>query len=275
MIYDRVNKMNVSIKGNLSYDILVVDSSGKMFEFDRNGNVISEIPTRGAAFEIWKIGGNYLYPHLGNKGISLVDKTGDVIKTYVSESEIFTCQPLDNGGAVVGELTQKRIVELDSEFKISKIIPVKSEISGHEVMRMARKLKDGTYLVVHPGDCAIRQYDMDGNVVLEIPTYKNTFAAHLLDDGNVVYTSQTAVVIADRTGNTVWKADSEDLEETAPQWLTGLEILDNGNFLVCNWLGHNREGMGAPLFEIDRNKNIIWSLRAPEILKNSANIKAL
>lgn len=269
--------MKAEIKGENKYNILAIDSTGKIYEFGKTGEITTEIETFGAGFEIWKIGENYLYPHLGPayNGVCMVDKNGNIIYNYNSNSEVFTCQPLENGFVLVGELTEKRIVILNSKFEIDKTIPIKSNATGHEVMRMARKQEDGTYLVVHPGDCAIRQYDDAGNVLLEIPTYPDTFAAHILPNSNIVYSAQTAIIEVNKSGEIVWKADINDLKEVSPQWLTGLEVLKNGNYLVCNWLGHGREGMGTPLFEINKYKEIVWSLSAENIVKNTANMKIL
>ncbi len=270
--------MRAEIEGLNKHRVLCIDSGNKnIYEFNELGEAVNVAPTYGAGFEIWKSEDKYLYPHLGPEynGVCLCDINGNKLLEYKCISEIFTCQLLEDNFVLVGELTEKRIVILNPSFEIEKIIPIKSEISGHEVMRMARKQNDESYLVVHPGDRVIRQYDDKGEVIREIPTHKNTFAAHVLPNSNVVYTSQTSIVEVDSFNKVVWEADAKDLSEISPQWLTGLEVLPNGNFMVCNWLGHGCEGMGAPLFEINYKKEILWQLSAPDFTKNIANIKLL
>ncbi len=270
--------MRAEISGLNKHRVLCIDSGNRnIYEFNEEGEAVKVAPTYGAGFEIWKSEDKYLYPHLGPEyhGICLCDINGNKLMEYKSISEIFTCQLLEDNFVLVGELTEKRIVILNPCFEIEKIIPIKSGISGHEVMRMARKQKDESYLVVHPGDKVIRQYDDKGVVIREIPTYAHTFAAQILPSSNVVYTSQTSVVEIDSLNKIVWEADAKDLSEVSPQWLTGLEILPSGNLMVCNWLGHRREGMGAPLFEINHKKEILWQLRAPNFTKNIANFKLL
>ncbi|MEN6456912.1 MAG: hypothetical protein ABFD10_21870, partial [Prolixibacteraceae bacterium] len=41
-------------------------------------------------------------------------------------------------------------------------------------------------------------------------------------------------------------------------WLAGIKALPNGNILVSNWLGHGKAGEGIPVFEVSREKKIIF-----------------
>lgn len=259
--------------------ILTVDSARcTIINFNQKGEVVFELPTYGASFESWLLGtGNYLYCYLSSKGhgIQVVTPENEIITDYKTDSEVFSCQPLDNGYVLVGELTEKRITIIAPNGRLEKIIPVKSATSGHEVMRSARKLRGGEYLVVHPGDCVIRQYDGIGTVLWEAKTRPNTFGAVERKNGNIIYTSQTALVELDISGNEIWTFEASDAPQLGIHWLTGLHLLSNGNIVVCNWLGHGMEGAGIPLFEVNNEKQIIWSLAAHEFTSNLANVQAL
>ena len=270
--------MQAKIEGHNPYRLLCVDSgTAQILELTPSGVVEAIVPTIGAAFEVWKLGDAYLYPYLGStgNGVCLVNAHGEPLRHYRTNSEVFTCQPTGDGGVLVGELTAKRLVWLAADWSVRAVIPVQSTVSGHEVMRMARRQPDGSFLVVHPGDRCIRQYAESGELLREIPTYPDTFAAHGLPNGHIVYTAQTAIVEVDAAGRVVWEATAADLAAIAPRWLTGLEVLPDGSYVVCNWLGHGCEGQGAPLFAINRQKEILWKLYAPEFTRNLANMKVL
>lgn len=267
------------ITGINRHPIITVDTGrAKIFEFDENGNVVFELPTHGACFDVWLLPDQtYLYCHLGpdSHGVRIVDRKNNILADYVTESEVFGCQPLPNGDILVGELTQKRLTEVKCNSEINKIIPLRCDISGHEAMRMVRKHPDGTYLVNQPGDRVIRRYDFNGNILQEISTPGNTFAVAEDDYGHIYYTAQTCIIETDAAGNEVWCATREDLAEINPRWLTGMQLLVNGNLIICNWLGHGYEGKGIPLFEINRNKEILWTLEAPSFTGNLANMQVL
>lgn len=270
--------MQAAIKGRNPHRLLCVDSGAEqILEFAPDGTVETTVPTIGAAFEVWRLGNTYLYSHLGREhhGVCLVDADGRILREYRTDSEVFTCQPTADGGVLIGELTSKRLIWLAEDWSVRAAIPIRSAVSGHEVMRMARQQPDGSFLVVHPGDCCIRQYTPTGNLLREVPTRPDTFAAHNLPNGHLVYTAQTTIIEVDTAGHVVWEADADDLAAIAPRWLTGLEVLPDGSYVVCNWLGHGCEGQGAPLFGINRQKEILWQLYAPEFTRNIANVKVL
>lgn len=270
--------MQATIKGNNSHRLLCVDSGAEqILEFTSDGRVETIVPTIGSAFAVWKLDNAYLYPYFGrnHNGVCLAAADGRVLREYRTDSEVFTCQPAKNGGVLVGELTTKRLAWLAADWSVQTVIPVHSAVSGHEVMRMARQQEDGSFLVVHPGDCCIRQYTQKGELIREVPIRPDAFAAHSLPDGHIVYTAQTSIVEVDATSHVIWEAGTDDLTAVSPRWLTGLEVLSDGSYVVCNWLGHGCEGQGAPLFGINRQKEILWRLYAPKFTRNIANVKVL
>lgn len=267
------------LHGDRRHAIVCVDSgNGAIYECGPEGELVRELTGCGGAFDVWKLpDGSYLYCHIGpdHHGVRLVDGENHVLAEYRCESEVFGCQPLADGGFLVGELTAARLTEVTRGGEIARVIPIKTQAPPHERMRMVRRRPDGTYLVNQPGDRVIRRYDAAGTVLAEIPTCGDTFAVVEDERGHIYYTGQTCIVETDAQGREVWKADAADLKAVRPQWLTGLQLLANGNLLVCNWLGHGCEGQGVPLFEIDRDKAIRWTLEAPDWTRNIANLQVL
>lgn len=260
-------------------EISIIDSARcAIFTFNECGEVISELPTAGAGFDFWHLpNGNFLYCHLGGMGhgVSVVTPENEVITRYIGKSEIFCCQPLDNGYILAGELTEKRIAIIAPTGKMEEVIPVKSEVSGHEVMRAARQAANGDYLVVHPGDRFIRRYGKTGELLSEYKTRNDTFAVVEKGDGHLLYTAQTALVELDENGKEVWVMSKEDnFEGLGIHWFTGMQLLPDGSVILCNWLGHGREGTGVPILAVSPKKKILWTMEAHDFTSDPANIQA-
>lgn len=257
--------------------LIAVDSGiQRIFTFDENGVVTFELPTLGASFDVWRLpDGNFLYCHLGPErhGARVVTSENEVVTDYYSDSEIFCCQPLADGCILTGELTEKRLVVVSPLGKAETVIPIKSDISGHEVMRTARRLPDGNYLVVHPGDRVIRRYSELGELLHETPTRNDTFAATETADGHILYTAQTAVVEVTQAGEELWSFGKEDAPSLGIHWLTGMVLCKDGGIVLCNWLGHGMEGTGTPLFALSPDRAIMWTFQAPSFTANLANMK--
>jgi hypothetical protein len=49
-------------------------------------------------------------------------------------------------------------------------------------------------------------------------------------------------------------------EELGMRWFAGMQVLPNGNILICNAMGK------VPLFEVTREKKVVWSSAAWNML---------
>ncbi|MBE6542173.1 MAG: hypothetical protein E7672_06980 [Ruminococcaceae bacterium] len=256
----------------------IIDSAQNMiFTFNEEGEVVYELKTAGAGFDLWHLpNGNFLYSHLYGigHGISVVTPGNEVVTRYLSKSEVFCCQPLSDGYVLVGELTEERIAIVSPSGKLEEVIPVKTGVHGHEVMRVARQLSNGDYLVVQPGDKMIRRLGSKGEVLAEYNTRADTFAVVEKKNGNLLYTAQTAVAEIDSDGREVWSMTAEeDFKDMGIHWFTGMQLLPDDNIVLCNWLGHGRQGTGVPIIAVSPEKKILWSLSAPDFTKEPANIQ--
>lgn len=268
------------ISGINRHSFACVDSgTAKLLNFDRDGILTSELPTGGGSFDLSVLPNNdYLYCFLGSPeghGVKIVDKSGNEKLKYLTPNEIFSCSMMDNGNVLVGELTEQRLVEVNPRGEIEKIIKIKCTVGGHETMRMVRQGSKGTYLVTQPGDKAIRRYGANGDVLQEIQTLGDTFSVIEKTDGSILYTAQKTIVEVDKNGAEAWKVTADEAPEISFRWLTGMQLLSNGNLIVCNWLGHGFEGQGVPVFEINGSKQILWKFEAPDFTSNIANIYVL
>src|SRR5205814_282053 len=154
----------------------------------------------------------------------------------------------------------------------------------HRDTRLARKLENGHYLVCHEGDGAVREYDSNGNVVwsyaLDLagrarspghgPEGHGTevFSALRLKDGNTLIGcgNGNRVIEVTPAGQIVWSIEQNELPGITLAWVTTIELLPSGNLVI----GNTHAGEVNPqLFEVTREKKVIWSFRDFKTFGNS------
>ena len=265
-----------TVKGENRYSFLATDTeTEELVEVNESGEVIWKIDTALTVFDLWHLSNDrILFCHYGKNGSGarIIDRSGKTLFQYTTEHEVFTCQPLENGGVLVGELRQKRIVETDDKGNIVKTIPFDYKGNEpHETMRMARKLENGTYMIVSPGSKKIVFLDETGKTLKEFDTRPDTFGAVIRPDGNVVYSCMEGLFELDEKGNEVWSLTNEDVPEINICWLLGIQLRKNGNIVCTNWLGHGHNGEGVPVFEVTPDKKVVWQCDCRDRLPNLGN----
>ena len=128
-------------------------------------------------------------------------------------------------------------------------------------LRNARQIEEGRFLVAEEGSRAVRVYAPDGAMLREIRTRFCPYPAVLLANGNILACGQTTMVEVDDGDRVVWKVQGSDLPDMGGRWFAGVQMLPDGNVLVCN------AGGKVPFFEIDRQKRVVWQWRvgAPNV----------
>lgn len=204
---------------------------------------------------------------------------------YKGRVEVHSFQRLADGNTMVAESGNRRIVEVNADGKIVKIVPLVVEHPDpHRDTRMARKLESGHYLVCHEGDGCVREYDEKGKVVwhyaLELggrsrspghgPEGHGTevFGAIRLANGNTMIAggNNNRVLEVTKEGKVVWSIDQKELSNITLAWVTTLQVLPNGNLIV----GNCHAGPENPqLIEVTRDKKVVWSFKNFETFGNS------
>ncbi|MCF7567463.1 hypothetical protein L3X37_03665 [Sabulilitoribacter arenilitoris] len=207
---------------------------------------------------------------------------GDEVREYNKKKEIIlrykkteesmelgTAVRLSNGKTLITESgLNPRIVEVNKKGQVVKSIPLKPETDNiHMQTRMARKLKNGNYLVPHLLAFAVKEYQSNGEVVQTFNTdYKEfggrkaetwPFTAIRLKNGNtlVTLTHGNRVVELNSKGDIVWQISNELYEENPLVDPCGAQRLPNGNTVITSYGAQK----GIKIFEVDRNKNIVWT----------------
>ncbi|MFL5342066.1 MAG: hypothetical protein ACJ8F7_18125 [Gemmataceae bacterium] len=191
--------------------------------------------------------------------------------------EVHAFQRLDDGLTMVAESGSARIVEVDVEGQIRKIVPLTVEHPNpHRDTRMVRKLADGHYLVCHEGDGAVREYDGTGKVVW---TYRldlagrprsaghgpeghgiEVFGAIRKPDGDTLIAggNNNRVLEVNPKGEVVWSVGYDELPGIRLAWVTTLQLLPHGNLII----GNCHAGPENPqLIEVTRDKKVVWTFK--------------
>lgn len=206
--------------------------------------------------------------------------------------EVHSFQRLANGSTLIAESGVARFIEVDTDGKILKSMPMQvSKPHAHTNTRLVRKLENGHYLVAHEGDQIVKEYDTDGKVVwqFKIPLFGKptagghgpeawggkVFSAIKLKNGNYLFATGNGHSVLEVTPDKkiVWHLKQNDIPGVTLTWVTCLQELDNGNFII----GNCHAGPDNPqIIEVNRDKKLIWKFQDFKNFGNSlANVIVL
>jgi len=265
---------------------IAIQGKGKLAILDKDGKTEWEMKW-GDIHDIWVLeNGNVMVQQHMRRVVEIDRKTKKVIWSYDSSTangnkgkriEVHAFQPLANGHVMIAESGAGRIIEVDREGKIHHEIKLKiDKPHPHRDTRLARKVGNGNYLVTHEGDGAVREYDKTGKVVWEfkVPLFgkkrrgghgpnawgNHAFSAVRLKNGNTLIATGNghSVLEVDKAGKIVWKLEQNELPDITLAWVTTLEVLPNGNYVI----GNCHAGPKNPLvIEIEpKTKKVVWTL---------------
>ena len=191
--------------------------------------------------------------------------------------EVHAFQRVENGLTMIAESGPGRIIEVDNKGKIVKEIKLKlNKPNPHRDTRQARKIHTGNYLVAHEGDGFIREYDKSGKVVweYEVPLFgkakkgghgpdswgNSVFDALRLPNGNTLIATGNghSVIEVSPDKEVVWHLKQNDLKGITLAWVTTLQLMPNGNYVI----GNCHAGPNNPqIIEINKDKEVVWQFK--------------
>ena len=204
-----------------------------------------------------------------------VTREKQVVFTYQrskENKEIGTTERLANGNTLITEEGVKpRLFEVNPQGEVVVDFPLQPETdNAHMQTRMARKLKNGNYLVPHLLAFAIKEYRADGQVVQTLKTDLEEiggrkvgnwpFTAIRLEHGNTLttLTNGLKVVELDAQGAVVWKVTTDEVQGLLRD-PCGAQRLANGNTVV----GSHGANKGVSIIELTREKEMVWKSDHP------------
>jgi outer membrane protein assembly factor BamB len=264
---------------------LVVQGNGKLAVVAADGSIEWEMKW-GGIHDIHVLeNGNIMVQERNRKIVEIDKATKKVVWSYDCTAmngnagkrlEAHAFQPLANGRIMIAESGIGRIIEIDREGKIHHELKLTvDKPHPHRDTRLVRKLDSGNYLVCHEGDGAVREYEPTGKVVWEyrIPLFdkprkgghgldawgNQLFGAVRLPSGNTLIAAGNghSVLEVNPAKEVVWHLKQDDLPNIRLAWVTTLEVLPNGNYVI----GNCHAGPGNPLLvEIEpKTKKVVWT----------------
>jgi len=207
-----------------------------------------------------------------NGAVVLAGRDGSENVLWLGEQyEIHTAAPLANGRVLIVEGgEQPRLLEVEMSGEVALEIPLQCQTDNfHMGTRMARKLGDGSYLVPHLLDFAVKRYDVGGRVLDTIDTTAPNdpnheirtwpFTAIRLANGrtHVNLTNSNQAVQYGKDGQVEWRLTNEDLPGP---WLAdpcGGQVLPNGNIVIASY---GQQSSDLPkLLEVTPDKKVVWT----------------
>ena len=187
-----------------------------------------------------------------------------------TQKEINSIQKTPQGTYVLSEAGPKpRLLEVKADGTIAVEFPLDCQrANAHMQTRMARKQADGTFLVPHLLDFAIRNYDATGKVLATIDTHVKgepainswPFTAIAVADGGILagLTNGNRVVEYDRDGAVRWEITTAEVGGAIAD-ACGIQRLPNGNTMIASY--HIGQG-GVRLLEVTPEKQVVWKWMA-------------
>ncbi|PQO25241.1 hypothetical protein C5Y96_25395 [Blastopirellula marina] len=276
---------------------LVMQGNNKLAIVDDKGDIEWEMPW-GGIHDIHVLKSGNIMVQQGAAKVAEIDPVKKkVVWSYDSAKsngnegkriEVHAFQPLDDGSVMIAESGAGRIIEVDRDGKLLKEVPLKLDNPHpHSDTRLVRKLANGNYLVAHENDGHIREYDgKSGKVVwdYEVPMFdqeprgghgpeafgNKAFAAVRLKNGNTLIATGNghSVIEVTPAKEIVWKIGQNDLPGITLAWVTTLEVLPNGHYVI----GNCHAGPDNPLLiEVDpKSKKVVWQFDQFDVFGNSA-----
>jgi outer membrane protein assembly factor BamB len=256
------------------------NTQNRLVQLDAAGKITWEYkpPSICVFFQILP-NGNIVYSYGGNPtGVDEITPDKKIVWTYHAKCpQVICCLRLDNGHTLVGQQGPPQIVEVDHDGKTVHVTPcTTSEVPYHRQVRGIRSLPEGHLLVAHEGEGAIREYDPLGKVVWQYEHVDNTGDSIRLPNGNTLISGATQKRVLEVTpaGKIAWEFTDKDAPELNLTWVSSLQVLKNGHYLIGNFL-RGAEGKGAHAFEVTKDKKVVWTWGDHKLARSITTVRVM
>jgi hypothetical protein len=112
---------------------------------------------------------------------------------------------------------------------------------------------------------------------MEIKTKGFVFGAIRLPNGSTIVSTLNKITEYNKNGKQTWEFNpSKDLPKYGINRMTGIHSLANGNLVVGCYSAYNlKKGTGLGIFEITRDKKLVWGYRNPHADKSHMGVQLL
>ena len=263
----------------ISHRVLLTDYKGnRVAILSAKGEIEWEFPAKTPQ-DCWLLpNGNVLFSQITGAAEVTMDKK--VVWEYQAPEKalVHSCQPLPDGNVLVAECVTGRIVAVGRDGKVVKEMPVKSspKVVSHQ-FRGARRTSDGHYWVCLMDEKKVVELDADGAQLREVAFDGHPGEVVKLPDGHLIVSlwDKTSIVELDENLKTVWQIAEDEIPGNPLRIPMGIHRLPNGNTVIGNYIGHGFEGRQPMVFEVTRDKKVVWEFADHARFKTVCQIQML
>jgi hypothetical protein len=265
--------------GPVEHHVMAMEYPGRLVEISAEGQKLWEhqTPSLAVMFNVLP-DGHIFYPHGGDaRGAQEIDRDHKVVWSYDSPAgELLGGERLANGNSLLGEGGPAKALELDPANSVVRSINVTTGGAAHVQIRHIHRLPSGNVLLALEGEGVAREIDATGKTVWEYQGIKAIHEAIRLPNGNTLIGGGESKRLLEVTnaGQIAWEFKASDAPELGLTFVASVQVLNNGDFLVCNWVGAGG-GAGVHAFQVTRDKKIVWKLDDHQLLKSVTTVIAL
>lgn len=269
--------------GPVKHRVLLVEyaeGASRLMEFSPDGKLEWDHKLAGLCVSFQPLAnGNIVYAQGGSPtGATEINREKKIVWDYASKAtEVLNCERLPNGNTLLAEQGPPQAVEVNAKGAVVSTVKLATtEPTAHRQVRCIHRLDNGHILAAHEGEAAVRELDRDGKTVWEYKGVENVFEAVRLANGNTLIGggTQKRVIEVTPKGETAWELKADEVPELNLTWITSLQVLPNGNYVIANFL-RGQEGKGAHAFEITRDKKVVWKFEDHQAVKSLTMLRVL
>jgi len=247
---------------------------------NEEGEIEWEYPTGGECNDLSMLSDStILFSH--KTGAKLINLKKETLWEYTGEegTEIQSASPLYDGNFLIMQNgTPAKLLEINRKGEIVTYFEIPTQVSHpHGQFRNVRKTKNGTYLIGYFSEQKVCEFNSKGEIIRTIPMQGNAYAALRLPGENTLIACGDGhhLIEVDKDNKVIWEIKENDIPGHPLRFVAGLQCLDNGNIVVCNWGGHGHKNEQPQIFEITRDKKVVWQVNDWKNLKTISTIQLL
>lgn len=258
-------KQKIVLGGSGWNQIAIIDKETKQVEWVHDletGNECNSVAVDAR--------GNILYSY--KQGARLIARDAAIIWDYTTDpgTEVQYAGVSPKGFVLAICGNPSKIVELDKKGRVTKEIAFETGTEKpHGQFRQVHALGNGSYLVPLLSQSKVITVDGNGKIVNGIPVEGKPFSVTKSASGNLIVSGGDGHCITEVTpgGDVVRRITQNDIEGINLGYVAQINPSKDGNWLICNWLGHGADPAQPHLIEIDTNGKVVWSFNDKETIQ--------
>jgi len=254
----------LTVSVSAKYKFIAADTGTKeVFIVDENGKKVWTYKSPGKPEDVSFLKNGNILLCTKNKVMEMtMDKK--VVFEFSRTGELHSAQRLADGNTLIGHTSEGKVYLVSPKGEVIKEVKTTYETKNkHRIFRRIRQTEEGKIYAAHHGDGVCRVYDQSGKVLNTLKHYSDRcFSATPLTNDRVLLTGLDKVKIVNLKNEVLWEIDIKEIPDSKVLSLTSAKMLENGNILVTNWMGHHRKLIkkkGYPsIVEISPEKKVVW-----------------